>query len=659
MIAQHLAALTFRPARRGLTRIEIAAAVLVHLVGLAIFWRLRQQPLGFAALTLALLLVVPLFNTLKTRRALAVETLAPLFCLYSIIAARWLYIRVLGGDVPGYFDYNAPDLRATLLRLEPWAICALGYTLAIQMRYLADQAWQRVASVLAPILMIVVFAWANLLYVGQRTHGVTGTDPYAYAQMGVDLALRGTPLHRFTLFPSIAPPNIAWSPLVHLGYHIPISSSGDAPTVWPIGGSFAFALAYRLAGETGLYLVNPLASLLLLVATGWLAWELFRDATDRMWIAALGIAILATSHTLFDWATVPMVDSQAALFSVLAIGLALRFARQPRLVWAMSSGLALGAAYFVRHTQLLIVPAVGVLLWMNHAPRGWRARALVVAGLAALLVALPDLWYHQTVFGGWLTPESRELSLFSLAAIGGTVNGLGTGLLAAREFGWLLPFLLYGAYRLARQRVEFAALALWVLILVAFHLLYPALRLRDLLPEFPPLVIIAAYGGVAFVRALLSDARSWRQLAAATGLSATLFLLLMRVWNVLPIPFGEPQNSYGYLTAAQRAAFDQIAALTPPRAVIGATMNTGALDLYAQRETFIPDMWSPQEQSIFLAAMFREGRAVYLLDDGAGMTIMRHHLEARYELRRVAVLDVPIGSALPGDTSRALWEIAK
>jgi hypothetical protein len=452
--------------------------------------------------------------------------------------------------------------------------------------------------------------------------------------------------------------------MVHLGYHIPINSTGDAPTVWPIGGSFAFAFAYRLIGEPGLYLVNPVMSLLLLAATGWLAWELFRESKDRAWIAALSIALLATSHTLFDWATVPMVDSQAALFSVLAIGLATRFTRAPRLVFATLCGIALGAAYFVRHTQLLIVPAICVLLWLNCAPRGLRVRALVVAGFAALLVALPDLWYHQVVFGNWLTPESRELDLFALATLAETASVFNAGLFAAREFGWLLPFLLFGAYRLARaQRVAFAALALWVIVLIGFHLLYPALRLRDLLPEFPPLAIIAAYGVVALLRALwtrfvlssplaLLRVNSVRNLVAASGFIATLFLLLMRVWNVLSIPFGAPQNSYGYLTAAQRAAFDQIAARTPPNAVIGATLNTGAIDLYARRATFRPGDWSSAEHVIFVDAMLRANRRVFLLDDGAA----HRELARRFTLQPIAVLKVPLSSVANG-TPGMLWEI--
>lgn len=654
MFAPHLSALVFCEPARLLTRVEKITLLSLHLAGLGVCWQWLRQPLVLAPLTLAALLILPSW-VYRSRRRWTIETLAPLFFLYTILAARFVYIRILGGAVPGYFDYITPDLRSTLLRIEPWFICALIYTVALQIRLLAPRYGLRFLIV---GFLVVTFGWASILYVGHRTHGVTATDPYAYVQMGIDLATRGTPLHRFTLFPSIASLDVAWSPIVHTGYHIPINANGDAPSVWPPGGSIAMAVAYRIAGDAGLYLVNPIASLLLLVATGWLAWELFADGKYRAWIAVLSIALLATSHTLFDWATVPMVDAQAALFSVLAIGWALRWARQPRVMWAILSGWALGAAYWVRHTQLLLVLAIGVLLWINRAPRALRARALIAAGLSALGVALPDLCYHHLVFGNWLTPESRELDLFSLASMGTTLERIGGDLLAAREFGWLIPFFVYGAYRLTRdKRIEFIGLAVWILVLLGFHLLYPALRLRDLLPEFPPLVIITALGIVALIAEVWRNVATWRAGLAAASLVVTLFVLVIRVWNVLPIAWGEPQRSFGYLTFEQRAAFEQLASLTPPRAVIGSTLNSGAIERYAQRETFLPALWSAREQDIFFEAMFREGRAVYLLDDSAEMTTLRHQLAERYTLRRVGVLNIPLWGISPGDTSSALWQI--
>lgn len=650
LLRAHLDALTFVENSVRLPRWQIVAMLGMHGLGLAATFYLLAQPLWRAPILLAALLGVPFL----TRRTLTIQTLSPLFFLYAIVAARFVFIRFLGGDVPGYFDYNAPDLRSTLFRLEPWLICTLVYTFTIQFYFFVPRLFQ----FLPAILVLLVFTWASALYIGQRTHGVTGSDPYAYTQMGIDLANRGAPLHRFTLFPSVAPLNLAWSPIVHTGYHIPVNTNGDAPTVWSPGGSLAYALAYRLLGEAGLYLVNPLFSLLLVVATGWLAFELFANSKLRAWIVALSIAMLATSHTLFDWATVTMVDAQAALFTVLAITLSLRFVRQSNLALPFLSGIALGVAYAVRHTQVLIAPAIFVLLWFNDLPRPWRLRALSVAGIGACLLALPDLWYHQAIFGGIFNVESTELNLFSLAAVPSTINALFADVFAAREFGWLIPFLCIGAYGLGREkRANFFACVLWVGVLLAFHLLYPALRPRDLLPEFPPLVSIMAYGAVTLID-WAWRAKGWRTLWSAGILIVTFFVWLMRVWNILPIPFGEPQRSFGYLTADQRAAFARIAELTPPRAVIGASLNSGAIDLYAHRETFLPAMWSPQEQDLFFAAMWREGRAIYLLDDSAAITALRPELESKYSLQKILALDVPMFGAT-SETTGALWQIKK
>lgn len=657
----HLAALALREPTRSLSPLLIVATLALHLLGLAAFWRILHQPIWLALPMLTALLAPLAISARVRRRPFAITALAPLFFLYTMLAARFVYVRGLDGRVPGYFDNVPPDPRAAVFFVEPIAVAAFMYTLVVVIREIAGRT--RVAFALALLLGVAACAWAGAAYVGHRTRGVTASDPYAYAQMGVDLATRGTPLHRFTLFPSIASLQIAWTPVIHAGYRLPGNLNGDAATDWPIGGAFPLALAYCLIGEEGLYLVNPLMSLLMLATTGLLAWELFRerDRPGRTWIVALSLALLATSQTVVFWATVPMVDAQAALFSTLAIYFALRWRRPlaTSQTLAALSGAALGLAYFVRHTQVLLAPAIVVLLWLNDAPRAARGRAIVIAGIATLLVALPDLWYHQWAFGGAFDVESTELRLFSLATIAPTWSQLLERFLAAYEFGWLVPFFLYGVYRLAREKQrEFFALALWVLGLLVFHLPYPALRLRDLLPEFPPLIIATAFGMVALITALLRGERNWQRLAAAFGIFIGILLPIWRGWNIIPMPFGAPQPSFGYLTAAQRAAFDQMAHLTPPRAVIGSTLNDGAIDLYAKRETVRPALWTTGERIVFIAAMFREGRAVFILEDGTEMSSVRRDLASRYVFRRVAVLDVPIFNVVDG-TPGILWEIQR
>jgi hypothetical protein len=91
---------------------------------------------------------------------------------------------------------------------------------------------------LTTLVLVGTLLWASLLYLGHRTAGVSGSDPYAYAQMAVDIARQGSPLHRFPLFPILRETGVPWYPIVHVGYALPLDAAGTAATVcWrrPIG----------------------------------------------------------------------------------------------------------------------------------------------------------------------------------------------------------------------------------------------------------------------------------------------------------------------------------------------------------------------------------------------------------------------------------------
>ena len=102
-------------------------------------------------------------------------------------------------------------------------------------------------AVLAGVLAATLL-WAGVVYLGKRTHGATASDPYAYAQMGVDLAETGSFLHRYPLFQQVMPLQIAWAPLQPVGYHVPVNDLGDCPSVWATGASVFRAT--RLAAGT-------------------------------------------------------------------------------------------------------------------------------------------------------------------------------------------------------------------------------------------------------------------------------------------------------------------------------------------------------------------------------------------------------------------------
>jgi hypothetical protein len=109
----------------------------------------------------------------------------------------------------------------------------------------------------------------------------------------------------------------------------------------------------------------------------------------------------------------------------------------------------------------------------------------------------------------------------------------------------------------------------------------------------------------------------------------------------LNMPFSPGFGTFGYLQPAQRAAFDRLAALIEPQAVVAATLNSGPVELYTGRETFRPADWTSAEALTFVTALRARGRPVYVLDDGAALAPVLDALRARYALAEIASLPLP------------------
>jgi hypothetical protein len=323
----------------------------------------------------------------------------------------------------------------------------------------------------------------------------------------------------------------------------------------------------------------------------------------------------------------------------------------------------LGWAYFIRHTQLVLVlcvPIAVLVLSRDRLSPKQRCGFVGLFGLCAFLVAIPDLLYHQFVFGHFLTPESTELDLFSLRHMPATARLMWERLLSGNEFGFLLPLIVYGAYRMFRERTgQFLVLVTAVVAILFVQLPYAALRLRDLLSLFPLLLGWVAYGVVALWRQLPLQMKNVSYGRYAQGVVIVLVLVLLpafRTWPILPRPRGEYRASFGYMSAEERRAFDLLAQLTQEGSVIGSSLNGGPIDLYAGRQSFRPAFWSEEELEVFLNEMFREGTAVYILDDGEMLKPSLQHAEAHHDVVGLVRLTVPIFGN-PDDVSGVLYQV--
>jgi hypothetical protein len=639
-LADCLRALAFAPGGgRGRWGWRAAGAWLgFHLLGLSVVLANLGWPLPLAPLLMIGLSAMPV---LAGRRS-ALATLTPLAFAYAATVLHGLGVRL-----PGIWN----GVLSPLLTL----IVATGYGLAIA-GWLASGASRRFVVAGAGLLVAAALGWSAWAGWTLRAHGVTGSDPYAYAQMGIDLATRGTVLHPFPLAALAYALNLPIYPTVHVGYRIPDAATLQAATVWPPGYAAFTGLAYRLAGEAGLFLVTPLLNLLALLAAGWFALVAAgRRSPAAFAVAGLTVALTATAYQQVELQMTPMADIAAQLFTVLAIGLALGAQGRGAPLRAALSGLCLGIAFDIRYTQVLLAPAIALALaW---GARGFaRARLGLVAIFAgaAWLAAAPVLAYHWAVFGSPFVTGSDELAHFSPARLpetaGRTLGALGH----YREFGLLVPSLAVGLLAAARRSRRALVVALLAfVVLFGFHALYAYLRLRDLLFLFPFLSWLAALGIVTAARAAYwaarrsSRPRAWA--ALRVGLVGALSVcLVLRAMETLAMPANRGFAAFGHLTAAQRASFDRLRQLTPEDAVIGASLNSGAVELHAGRSAFRLAGWTAEALVRFVDALRAAGRPVFVLDDGEAMGEALRVLRARYGLVEVARLDVPYYDAIGG-----------
>jgi hypothetical protein len=635
---------------------------------IALVWRRRRAwPIALGLHTLATL--VTLVNMPRFAPAPVITALA-LMPLLVVGLALWQHDRhSVRALLPLCFAYAATLLNALRIDLSAlgalngvlsppvaWLVCG-GCALALATRSVCanDARFVRYGALTlaAATLLWSVYAAALL-----RTHGVTGSDPYAYAQMGVDLAERGTLAHAFPLIEQTYALNIASYPVVHTGYRLPSDARRIAPTVWPPGYALFTAAAWRIGGEGALYWLTPLLALAALLVIGAVARRLAHQivGAEGAWaVAALSILISATSLEQITWQMLPMADIAAQLFSWLALGCALWRPTRRAPLAALLSGIALGIAFDVRYTQVLIAPALALALGLRRTPAE-AIRAVAVCAGAALLCALPIFVYHNTWFGGPLQTGSDELQHFAWANLLPMARMLVAAWLNVREFGLLLVPILIGAWALLRRdKAIVAVLLTFCAPLLLLHLLYAYLRPRDLLTLFPLLAVLAALGCVALWQWMARRAR----LARACIVGALCFALVLRSMQTLALPASGGFTTFGYLLREQRASFDAIAAATEPNAVIGASLHSGALDLHAYRLAFRPADWPPAELDQFIAAMQTDNRPVYVLIDGDALAALEPGLRARYATTEIGAYALPYFQTTGGGSINANVRLLK
>jgi len=626
----------------------------LHLVGMGLLLAYYRLPIWLAPLALLFVSFPTLIGWGVARlRKIAIrfriETLTPLVFAYAVVTLHILLEPTHSIQPELNLVYFSPlNVNAAVLISVVWSWFSQGQALAVQV------GRRNLMGIAALSVLLLGMGWTTLIALQDSARGVTASDPYAYVQMAIDLAHRGTPLHRFHLYPLVRPLGIAVWPIVHVGYHPPIDRVGDAPTVWPIGWSVLLAVGYKLIGEPALYLGAAAIALLAFIALWFLGKALLPGSlNERRLASAIAILGLSTSYEQVDRILAPMADAAAELFTILSmlflwLTLQQETNLRKRLLWAFLTGACFGWAYFIRHTLLSLgIVIVGALaLRLRHQP-GVLLKVLGLWALGAFLMALPDIFYRWTVFGSPLSPESSELALFTLSNITVTSQQMLSIAVHNFEFGPFIPLIILGIIGLFRSettgRSVLALLVAWISAVVVVQLPYGPLRIRDLMAAFPAIYLMGGWGAIVLWRwaTRTKSIPSWQYLQVILVLFLIFALFTPRIQRLLPWLW-QGHQSFGHLTSQQRAEFEKLKLITPAQSVIGCTLNSGAVDLYGERETFRPGYWSAEAFVRFVQDMDENGKPVYLLDDGSGIASTLIFAQQSFGLTPVAKLDVPI-----------------
>jgi hypothetical protein len=576
-----------------------------------------------------------------------VELLTPLLALYAVSLWHVFLVDGLGIAVEVYRAFPYPDPwspwfdRGVLLAGIAWmAISAGAFVWRCGSRRRPSMpAWLGLAA------LALGLGWYVATVAVHLSHGASGSDPYCYLQMAVDLVERGTALHDFPLASLARGLGIPVWPAVHVGYRPPEAGT-LAPTVWPIGWSLILAPFLWLGGEGMALWAAPLCALTAAALTWALARALQGDGGEgQPWlVAGLAALITLTSYEAMLWTLVPMADAAAQALTVLAVLCLVQARRRNALGWSVLAGASWGFAYFVRHAQLPLGLAVLPLLAGVPWPWGRRLRHLLVFALTGLLCALPDLYYHAVALGTPWASESPEWFLISWRNIGPTFLGLlRDGWLRRNEYGYLAPFVLYGGWRELRCAARHpwtATVCLGFGGVLLLNLCYGALRLRDLIPLFPFLSLWAARGMVGlWGRAASSDLQQAPHRALALGL--LLMALASRSTQTITVPWQSHLWVFGHVSAPERAGYERLRASLPDGAVVAMGLGSGAVERYTGHQTVRPSTWSDTEFARFLRALGRQGRTFYLLDDGEETEGFLQRVRATHVLRRLGELALP------------------
>ena len=383
---------------------------------------------------------------------------------------------------------------------------------------------------------------------------------------------------------------------------------------YPLGLPAHLAIASAFFGwSIGPLIVGIGATLAAIV----LMYAIARELTIAWPLAAAGAVILGVFPVTIFIAIQPLSDVLATTWVLAAIFAALR-ARSSQ-SWALTTGVALSIAIFVRPTNVLILPAIVVVIGI-----GWRP--LTAAALGGLPGALLLLASNAHLFGSpWRMGYGSIFEAFDFAYLKPTLLHFGKWLgLLLPGLGLFFGVITFGLTRTAmRTRL---ALALWFLIPVIFYAYYEVSGqtwwcLRFILPAVPALILSAILALDYFLTPYLRSLRIASALLAIWSIGLSWFwtrdfhTLLSRTYEQAYADLG--QWSHDHL---------------PANTVLITNNDSGALYYYTPFPILRWDQMNAAEFAQHAALLMRAGRPLHLITTEAEENhVLTQRIPARWE----------------------------
>lgn len=352
------------------------------------------------------------------------------------------------------------------------------------------------------------------------------------------------------------------------------------------GTAILAAILERLSGDPGaVYILMPLLAVVLIGSTYLLGSRLFNGPVG-LWA---GLALVAVPIFLqFSTEILSEVPSAAFITAGFVISvIALRRASDDfwTVFLSVAGGLAIGIAFFIRFSNVSVLPALLALVWTQGGRSALKRRRAVWLVGSALLALAALFVFNTTYYGGPFTTGYSPLHTwyeepaFSVAyAFGGSfANGYSVPALATRlivDYGWLLLFVIVAL--IVRPRMMSGWLFVLGILLLTPYAFYAfateGINARFVIPAYPAICLLIGRGIVALGARLPSTIWRW----------AFSFVLIIGMFYNLPANLTSLE-SRNQSAQASIARVQKWVMATEPNAVLMSYIFNDAIAVYGHR----------------------------------------------------------------------------